>query len=205
MDIVARQLPLLGSWKMTDLPIAEMQPVIGGPRVVLRPFRREDAAAVERLAGAREIADTTLRIPHPYPEGAAAAWIATHAPDWAAGKNVHFAIAFPCGELLGAIGLELAREQGWAELGYWVGLPYWNNGYCTEGGILVLKFAFADLGLHRVQARHLVRNPASGRVLEKLGMRREGIHREAVRKWGRFEDVASYATLASEWEREGRK
>lgn len=184
---------------------APTQPVLRGRRVVLRPFRREDNAAVEQLAGTREIADTTLRIPHPYPEGAAEAWIATHASDWDAGKHAHFAITLRSDEFLGAISLDLAREHGWAELGYWVGLPYWNNGYCTEAGALILKFAFGELELHRVQARHLVRNPASGRVLKKLGMRSEGIHREAVQKWGRFEDVASYAILVSEWGAAGRK
>ena len=62
----------------------------------------------------------------------------------------------------------------------------------------MLRHAFEALGLHRVQARHLTRNPASGRVMAKLGMRLEGVHRESVKKWDRFEDVAMYAVLSHE-------
>ena len=85
-----------------------------------------------------------------------------------------------------------------AELGYWVRESHWGRGYATEAGREILDFGFASLKLHRIHARHLVRNPASGRVLQKLGMRREGIHRHAVRKWDVFEDVAQYAALVTE-------
>jgi len=61
-----------------------------------------------------------------------------------------------------------------------------------------MDFAVGPLRLHRIQARHLTRNPASGRVMQKLGMRMEGVARDAVRKWGRFEDRAVYAILASD-------
>lgn len=183
---------------------AGSQPVLEGARVTLRPFRLDDAPVVERLAGAREIADTTLSIPHPYPSGAAEEWIASHRSAWEAGTEVHYAITSDTDEVLGAMSLgAIAREQQWAEIGYWVGVPHWNKGYCTEGGRLLLRLAFGDLGLHRIFARHLVRNPASGRVMEKLGMRREGLHRDAVKKWGKFEDVVSYAVLVSEWENGG--
>ena len=90
-------------------------------------------------------------------------------------------------------------EHARAELGYWVGVPYWNRGVATEAARALVAFGFGALGLHRVQARHLTRNPASGRVMQKLGMRLEGVHREAVRKWDRFEDLAMYAVLAREW------
>ena len=84
-------------------------------------------------------------------------------------------------------------------MGYWIGLPYWNNGYCTEAARAVVDFAFTDLGLHRIFAHHLVRNPASGRVMQKIGMRFEGIHRDAIKKWDKYEDIAAYAILADEW------
>jgi len=53
--------------------------------------------------------------------------------------------------------------------GYWMGRPYWRNGYCTEAGLAVLEYGFAVLNLNRIHAHHFKRNPASGRVLEKLG------------------------------------
>jgi RimJ/RimL family protein N-acetyltransferase len=155
---------------------------------------------VQTLAGAREVADTTLQIPHPYPDGAAASWIDTHKGAWEAGTGVTYAITLrPEGALIGAIGLAISRSSAWGELGYWVAVPHWNHGYCTEAAHAVLRFGFDVLGLHRIQARHLTRNPPSGRVMQKIGMRLEGVHRDAVRKWDRFEDVAVYGILAPEW------
>jgi ribosomal-protein-alanine N-acetyltransferase len=178
------------------------QPVLVTDRLVLRPFEPGDASMVQRLVGVREVADTTLNIPHPYPDGAAEAWIASHLPSWVDGAGVTYAITRKSdGGLLGAIGLVIAREHARAELGYWIAVDDWNRGYCTEAGRAVLAFAFDTLQLNRVHAAHYVRNPASGQVMQKLGMTFEGIQREAVRKTGHFEDVALHAILAREWVR----
>ena len=176
------------------------QPTLETPRLRLRPFVPDDAPAVQRLAGAREIADATLTIPHPYPDGAAALWIARLAPAWAVGAEATFAVtAAADGLLLGAAGVVVAPEHQAGELGYWVGVPYWGCGYATEAARALCGYAFTALAVHRIQARHLTRNPASGRVMQKLGMRREGVLRDAIRKWGRFEDVAVCSLLAPEW------
>jgi RimJ/RimL family protein N-acetyltransferase len=176
------------------------QPVLETERLLLRPFAPADAPTVERLAGDRLVADTTLAIPHPYPAGAAAEWFATHHPNWDEGKAAQCAITDrTTGDVLGAIGLVINRPHDHAEMGYWVGVPYWNRGYCTEAAGALLTLAFGELGLHRVFAHHLVRNPASGRVMQKLGMRFEGINRHAIKKWDVFEDIACYGILADEW------
>jgi ribosomal-protein-alanine N-acetyltransferase len=173
------------------------QPVLRTPRLVLRPFLESDAAEVQRLAGDREVASNTLTVPHPYPEGAAEAWIGTHAAGWAAQQRATFAMTTRDGEaLIGAIGLDLAPHDRRGELGYWVGRPWWNQGYATEAGRAMIDFGFGTLGLHRIMARHFARNPASGRVLQKLGMEREGVLRGHVLKWGVFEDLVVYAVLA---------
>jgi ribosomal-protein-alanine N-acetyltransferase len=183
---------------MLAAPPGEL-PVLRTARLELRPFVPGDAPRVMELAGAREIADTTLTIPHPYPEGAAEGWIATHQQAWEAGSGLTLAMVDRSADaVVGAIGLTIKTEHASSELGYWVGVPYWNSGFCTEAARAVLDFAFDVLGLHRVQARHLMRNPASGRVMQKLGMRLEGVHRESVRKWDRFEDLAVYGILANE-------
>lgn len=175
------------------------QPTLQTPRLILRPFRLEDAPMVQRLAGAPEIADTTMHIPHPYLDGVAEAWIAKHPTEWADGRLATFAITERAdGALAGAMGLTIAAAYENAELGYWVGVPYWGRGYCTEAARAVLEFAFDQLKLHRVQARHYTRNPASGRVMQKLGMKSEGVHRESMLTGDRFEDVAFCALLASE-------
>jgi RimJ/RimL family protein N-acetyltransferase len=177
-----------------------IQPTLSGPRLVLRPFALQDAPAVQALAGAREVASTTLTIPHPYENGMAEAWIRTHAPSYAAGTLASFAIvAAATQELIGAMGLTISTAHARAELGYWVGVPFWNRGYATEAGAMIVRFGFEQLGLNRIHAQHFVRNPASGRVLQKLGMRHEGCLRQHVRRWGSFEDVEQYGILAREW------
>lgn len=176
------------------------QPTLDTPRLRLRPFEPADAPVVRTLAGAREVAAGTLTVPHPYPEGAAEVWIAHVRDGWTAGSEAVFAVTRrDDGTLVGATGLALVPQHAAAELGYWVGVPHWGHGYATEAARAVCAFGFAALGLHRIQARHFARNPASGRVMRKLGMRHEGVLREAVRKWDRFEDLAVYAVLAAEW------
>lgn len=176
------------------------QPVLRTPRLALRPFRVADAADVVRLAGAREIADTTVMIPHPYHGDAAIAWIAELAELWAMRTHVTFAITGAADDaVIGAVGLSYIDDvHAQAELGYWIGVPAWGRGYATEAAARVIAFAFGDLGLNRVYAHCMLRNPSSARVLEKVGMRREGVLRQRVRKWGVFEDVALYATLRAD-------
>jgi [ribosomal protein S5]-alanine N-acetyltransferase len=94
------------------------------------------------------------------------------------------------GSLLGTVSLSITPEDEAAELGFWLGTPFWNKGYCTEAAAEVVRYGFEELRLRRVYGRHLGSNPASGRVMQKLGMRREGLLREHVEKWGRFEVVA---------------
>jgi ribosomal-protein-alanine N-acetyltransferase len=172
-------------------------PILTTARLVLRPFRSADASTVQRLAGAREIAATTLTVPHPYPDGAAEEWIATHAGAWAERKGLTLAVTLrEDGALVGAVGLALVTSDRRAELGYWIGVPWWSRGFATEASRALLDFGFGALGLHRIMARHMAGNEASGRVMQKLGMTREGILRQHTLKWGVFEDLVIYAVLA---------
>ncbi|MEJ2679498.1 MAG: GNAT family N-acetyltransferase [Gemmatimonadota bacterium] len=175
------------------------QPTLTTDRLVLRPFTATDAAAVRQLAGERDVAYNTALIPHPYPEGAAEAWIATHAGAYAAGREVVFAITLlQTGELVGAVGLTLVPEHQRGEMGYWIGKPFWGGGYATEAARRVVRFGFQELGLHRVQAHCFARNAASRRVLEKCGMRYEGRRRGYFQKWGEFLDVDQFGLLATD-------
>ena len=183
------------------MKLMDSQPTLTTARLTLRPFGHDDAWDVERLAGMREIADTTLNIPHPYPVGAARAWIENQRPAWENGTGVTFAIVETrTGELVGAISLMLIRlEHRRAELGYWIARDRWNNGYATEAGRRLLAYGFDVLGLHRIEARHFQRNAASGRVMKKLGMQQEGIERDWAIKWDRFESSVVYSILEPEW------
>lgn len=180
----------------------DRMPTLATERLTLRPFRDDDAATVERIAGDRRIAETTATIPHPYPKGAAAEWIATHEASWHLGKGLVLAMSDrESGRLVGAIGLTLQSEHKSAEMGYWIGHRDWNRGYCTEAARAIVDYGFGTLDLHRIYAHHFARNVASGRVLEKVGMRHEGVLRDAFLKWGRFEDIRQLSILRDEWER----
>jgi ribosomal-protein-alanine N-acetyltransferase len=175
-------------------------PTLRTQRLVLRPFARDDAPALQELAGAREVAIGTLTVPHPYEDGVAEDWIGSLGQFWEHREALILAMATASEGLVGTIGLVAVDVlHGRGELGYWVGVPYWGQGYATEAGRAVLEYAFDDLSLNRVWAQHFTRNPASGRVLEKLAFRREGILRSHHRRFGEFEDAAVYGVLASEW------
>ncbi|MBE2215092.1 MAG: GNAT family N-acetyltransferase [Opitutaceae bacterium] len=177
------------------------QPKIRTARLLLRPYDDADAPEVQRLAGDARVADTTLTIPHPYPDGVAEMWIATHEAAWLSGRGAIFAITrLGQGDLVGTVGLTVKPELHSAELGYWIGYPFWGHGYGTEAAQAAVDFGFAMLALDRVHAHHFERNPASGRVMQKVGMREEFFRRAAVMKRGVPEDVRGYAISRAAWE-----
>lgn len=178
-----------------------LQPTLQTARLVLRPFSLADAPDVKRFAGAREVARRVANVPHPYEDGMAEAWIATHADDFAGGRAAPFAVTErETSALCGAISLQMRDSADVATLGYWLGVPFWGRGYCTEAARAVVDFGFEALGLRRIRCDHLGSNSASGRVMQKLGMQREGCQREQIAKWGQIEDLVMYGLLRSEWE-----
>jgi ribosomal-protein-alanine N-acetyltransferase len=165
-------------------------------RLVLRPIQMSDAAEIQRLAGERDVAATTLRIPHPYLDGMAEEWINSLTTRYDKGEATVFVITRGGdGALLGAIGLEICREHERAELGYWIGKQYWGNGYCTEAARAVVEYAFETLRLNRIVAHHFAHNEASGRVMRNIGMRYEGHLVQHVKKWGKFVDLLVYGLV----------
>lgn len=177
------------------------RPTLTTSHLVLRPFTLEDAPEVTRLVADRRIADTTLNIPHPYDESMAVGWIGTHAEAAERGDSQALAMTEKGGDLVGAVALAIAQAQLRAELGYWVAVPHWGRGYATEAAAAMVDYAFGTLGLRRVVAHCLTRNVASARVMEKVGMQREGTLRAHVLKWDVPEDVALYGILRDEWSR----
>ncbi len=171
------------------------QPTLRSDRLILRPFTVADAPLVQRICGDPAIADTTLNVPHPYEDGMAEAWIATHEPAWEAGELATFAVTTLASELVGAVGLHLEPQHRRAELGYWVAVPHWGQGYATEAAATLVTWGFDLLDLQRIHAAHFTRNPASGRVMQKIGMTFEGIARQHMLKNDRWEDLARYAIV----------
>ena len=139
--------------------------------VLLRPIVLEDAGRVARLCDDREVAEMTALVPYPYSAALAQAWIATLAPPTSNALQYVYAVGRRDDELLiGAVGLNV-EPAAHDTVGYWIGRPYWGRGHATDAASAAIALAFTQLGLREVHATHLARNPASGRVLAKCGLR----------------------------------
>ncbi len=147
-------------------------------RLFLRPPEERDARVLAKLANDYEIVKNTGRMPFPYAESDARAFIARSVEERALGTEFTFAIVEQGQQSpIGSCGLRL--RDGVFELGYWVARDFWDQGYATEAAGRVLRFAFEDLQAESVWAGYFFDNPASGRVLQKLGFRAAG----AVRRY----------------------
>jgi RimJ/RimL family protein N-acetyltransferase len=172
--------------------------MISAPPLILRPWRQADIQAMVLCANNRKIwLNLRDRFPHPYTREDAQQWIALRAGDQ--GSPSQFAIEFE-GAAIGGIGLEFFPDvyRFTAEIGYWLGEPFWGRGFATAAVKAISAYAFATFGLRRLQATVFEWNPASARVLEKAGYRLEGRLRDSIVKEGRTGDSLLYARLRSD-------
>jgi RimJ/RimL family protein N-acetyltransferase len=140
-------------------------PALETERLCLRALQRADAAAVARLANDRRVVENTASMPHPYTLADAEDFL--RRVESSPGE-IAFAITLNDGTLIGGCGLKRDHNDA-TELGYWLGVPYWGQGFATEAARALIDHAFGDLGLDRLEADARVSNPASRRVLEKCG------------------------------------
>lgn len=173
------------------------QPIIETSRLKMRPLKASDSSLIEKNASIREIADTMISLPHPYPAGEAERYIARQQTEHESGLSVAFIIEHKddgcfCG--LAEI-RAIDREHSQAELSFWMVVDVWGRGYMSEAVHELVQYAINNIGINRLYAYHMLRNPASGHVLKKNGFRQEGLLRQRVRKWGQYEDVALWAIL----------
>ena len=138
------------------------------PRLTLRPRWPEDAAALTEAVSHESVATNLARLPWPYRRDHAEAWLAAPRP----APDATFVIlahdrAYP--RLIGV--MSIAPEGDRPALGYWLTPAAWGYGYATEAGRAVLGVARHALGLAHLTSSYFIDNPASGRVLEKLGFR----------------------------------
>ncbi len=165
-------------------------------RLVLRIFQKSDAVAVTKLCNNYNIYKNTLYLPYPYTIEDALSWIEHHLDNFNANKSYEFAITDKeSGKLYGAIALSNNQKFNNGEIAYWIGKKFWGNGYATEAAQAILHFAFEEKQYHKVFARYFNSNPASGRVMQKLGLKKEGILIDHVRKENRFEDLVYYGII----------
>jgi len=144
-------------------------------RLLLQPVAPEHVAAIAALANDAAVSQHTARLPHPYTAADAQRFVEESAALAAAGRSCALAIERRGDrKVLGVVALDRAEGATSAELGYWIGRPYWGDGLATEAARALLAHGFDDLGLTEVTATVSPDNPASARVLEKLGFRATG-------------------------------
>lgn len=165
-------------------------------RLILRLFQTSDVAKVTTLCNNYNIYKNTLYLPYPYSQNDALSWIENHYDNFIQEKSYEFAVTDKeTNEVYGAIALSNNKRNNQGELAYWVGEPYWGNGYATEAARAIVQFAFEEKKIHKVFARYFSSNPASGKVMEKIGMEKEGVLKEHVIKDGKYEDLICYGSI----------
>lgn len=180
-------------------------PQLETENLILRPPRIRDARDIYRYASDPEVARYVLWDAHRSLSETRACLRALirrarrgHPSSWAV-------VLRSTGQVIGTIGFVwYSFDCRSAELGYSFSREYWNHGYATEALAAVIREAFRSLPLNRLEAQHDIRNPASGRVMEKCGLRQEGILRDRIVNKGEFVTVAEYAVLRADWEKDQR-
>jgi ribosomal-protein-alanine N-acetyltransferase len=172
--------------------------IIVNEQIHLTEFRPTDKAALILHLNDRNIYERTLRIPFPYAEADADAWMALAAKANAEHRRpTHWAIRTADRALIGGGGFDglHASQPHRAEIGYWLATPYWGRGIMTAVVRRLCEYAFAEHGLAKITAHVFTHNPASARVLEKCGFEQEGLLRRHFLKDGRLVDARLFALL----------
>ncbi|MEJ2610006.1 MAG: GNAT family N-acetyltransferase [Candidatus Thiodiazotropha sp.] len=168
------------------------QPKLHTERLLLRPLTIDDGVRIRALAGNWAVAKTTLSIPHPYEEGMAEKWISDLEDKWKEKAGVSFGVELKkTNEIIGVVSL-VSISHNSAEIGYWIGEQYWGNGYCTEASKSLIQFALKQLHITFFKAEHLTENPASGKVMVKLGLKHL-LSVERLDRTGKPAQVETYA------------
>lgn len=168
-------------------------PEIETERLFLTELKAEDIPEIVKYASNKSISDFTLNLPFPYSEKDAVYWINLANQGFKNGTNLIFGIRLkPDNNFIGGIGLTIERKFNRAEIGYWIAEPFWRKGYTTEATKSIIKFGFDNLDLNKFTSSHLAKNPASGKVMEKSGMTKEGELKEHILKNSEYHDLVLY-------------
>jgi len=169
------------------------------PRLLLRAPILADATRIAQFVGDLDVARMLQRVPHPYAEADARWWIGTQlTPQGRAIETVF--VATLDGNLIGACSHLFGEKPTAAEIGYWVGKPYWGNGYGTEMAAALVRYGFAAYGLDSTTVSHMIDNPASAAIIAKLGFRPTGRRRTHCVARDAEVDVLTYRLTKAEAE-----
>ncbi|WP_223608572.1 GNAT family N-acetyltransferase [Chryseobacterium sp. OSA05B] len=169
-------------------------PTIETERLILSQLNEKDIPAVKLYLQDKIFSDLTSNIPYPYMLEHAEFWLKISREAFANNTGYTFAVRNKEGQIIGAIGLH-DRDDDKAELGYWIGKPFWNKGYVTEAAIALIDFGFRELEVNKIYATYFLHNPASGRIMEKAGMKEEALLKQHLKKDGEYFDVMMYSVF----------
>lgn len=172
-----------------------MLSILETDRLLLRAYEKEDASQAQVLAGDKDVAETTF-LPHPYTLEMAENWISTHPELIQNGEAFPFAVVLKEEDrLIGTMTLRVDKLHNKGELAYWVGKDYWNLGYATEAAKKVIEFGFEEQNLNRIWAPVMSKNTASGKLMQKVGLKYEGTLKQDIIRWDEYQDVDVYGLL----------
>jgi RimJ/RimL family protein N-acetyltransferase len=178
----------------------ERLPKLETERLFLTELEAGDIPQIVEYAANKSISEYTLNLPHPYSEKDAVYWINLSNQGLKNRTNYIFAIRLKSSnEFIGGIGLTVEQKFFRAEIGYWIAEPFWNKGYATEATKSIIEFGFNRLELNKLTSSHLEKNPASGKVMVKCGMTKEGELKEHVCKNTVFHTLILYGLTKSEY------
>ena len=176
-------------------------PTLETERLKLRQFVKSDRKRLREIANSREIAEGTF-IPYPYKDDFAADFIESQFRDYKSGNLVNFAVVIEEQNLLiGSMGISIDNKLNEGEIGFWIGVDYWGNGYCTEAARSVLHYGFNERKLDKIFAFHFRGNIASGKVLQNIGMELEGIKKNDFWHLGELKDTVHYSIYKTKYDK----
>lgn len=186
--------------KNKDFTAMTSFPELSTTRLHLRKVTAADIPSLVKYANNKAISDNLLTLPHPYTEEDAIFWLNFVLQGFRNRERFVFAVALKeSPDLIGAIGLHPTPRHNTAEMGYWLGEPFWGKGLMTEAVGAVLKFGFEELALNKIYATHFTNNPASGKVMVANGMIKEGELAEQYKVGDEYASITQYRLLKREW------
>jgi RimJ/RimL family protein N-acetyltransferase len=183
----------------------EQFPQIETERLLLSRLQAVDIPAIVQYAANQKISRFTGNLPFPYTEKDAVYWLNQANQGFKNKTQIILGIRLrPEPVFTGGIALTIDPGHNRAEIGYWLAEPFWNNGYTTEAARAIIRFGFDQLGLQKLTSSHLALNPASGRVLLKSGMRKEGELQEHILKNSVYHTLVLYGLTRNDYESNNR-
>ena len=178
----------------------ETFPILETERLRLSVPQAADIPTIVELANNLNIAKYTQNLPYPYAEKDAIYWLNLAQQGMQNGSKLVLAIREKAtNTFMGGIGLHINDRHHRAELGYWIGEPFWGKGYVTEAARAMMQYGFEELKLNRIQAHYMKQNIGSGRVMEKAGMQREGELVEHQFKYGVYHTIVAYGITKTQY------